>query len=54
MPGRRSNAAWMYANSTIGDVVVYSAGHRVMEQSNGIGGVWNISWQRWQQYSALA
>lgn len=49
-----SNAAWMYANSTIGDVVVYSAGHRVMEQSNGIGGVWNVSWQRWQQYSALA
>ncbi|MFN8158122.1 MAG: Ig-like domain-containing protein [Candidatus Nanopelagicales bacterium] len=47
-----SNAAWLYANSTIGDVVVYSAGHREMEQSNGIG-VWNVSWSRWQQYSAL-
>lgn len=48
-----SNAAWLYANSSIGDVVVYSAGHRMMEQSNGIG-VWNVSWSRWQQYSALS
>jgi lipoprotein-anchoring transpeptidase ErfK/SrfK len=48
-----SNAAWLYENSTIGDVVVYSAGHRSMEQSNGIG-VWNVSWERWQQYSVLA
>lgn len=47
-----SNAAWLYENSTIGDVVVYSAGHRSMEQSNGIG-VWNVSWERWQQYSVL-
>lgn len=48
-----SNAAWLYANSTIGDVVVYSPGHRVMETSNGIG-IWNVSWTRWQQYSVLS
>jgi lipoprotein-anchoring transpeptidase ErfK/SrfK len=48
-----ANAAWLYANSTIGDVVVYSAGHHLMELSNGIG-VWNVSWARWQQYSSLA
>jgi lipoprotein-anchoring transpeptidase ErfK/SrfK len=48
-----SNAAWLYQNSSIGDVVVYSAGHRVMEQSNGIG-LWNVSWARWQKYSSLS
>lgn len=48
-----SNAAWMYENSQIGDVVVYSSGHRMMETGNGIG-IWNVSWDRWQQYSALS
>ena len=47
-----SNAAWLYANSTIGDVVVYTGNDKLMEPGNGIG-VWNISWKKWQQGSAL-
>jgi lipoprotein-anchoring transpeptidase ErfK/SrfK len=48
-----SNAAWLYANSTVGDVVVYTGNSKMMEPGNGIG-VWNISWKKWQQGSALA
>jgi len=48
-----ANALWMYNNSHIGDVVVYSSGHTVMEPGNGWG-LWNISWSHWQSYSALS
>ncbi len=48
-----SNAAWLYANSEIGDVVVYTGSNRAMNGGNGIT-VWNVSWARWQQYSALS
>jgi lipoprotein-anchoring transpeptidase ErfK/SrfK len=48
-----SNAAWYYANSTPGDVVVYTGNDKMMEPGNGIG-LWNISWNKWQQGSALA
>jgi lipoprotein-anchoring transpeptidase ErfK/SrfK len=46
-----SNAAWLYAISRPGDVVIYTGNARMMESGNGIG-LWNISWNRWQQYSA--
>jgi lipoprotein-anchoring transpeptidase ErfK/SrfK len=48
-----TNAAWLYANTRVGDVVVYTGGTRTLEPGNGIT-VWNVSWQRWKQYSALA
>ena len=47
-----SNAAWLYANSRPGDVVVYTGNDRAMNGGNGIT-VWNTSWSRWQRYSAL-
>lgn len=48
-----ANALWLYNASHIGDVVVYSGNSRAMEPGNGIT-VWNVSWERWQRYSALA
>jgi lipoprotein-anchoring transpeptidase ErfK/SrfK len=47
------NAAWLYANSRPGDVVVYTGNDRGIEGGNGIT-VWNVSWPRWQKYSALS
>jgi lipoprotein-anchoring transpeptidase ErfK/SrfK len=47
------NAAWLYSVSRPGDVVIYSGNGRTMESGNGIG-LWNISWTRWQKYSALS
>jgi lipoprotein-anchoring transpeptidase ErfK/SrfK len=47
------NAAWLYANSRPGDVVIYTGNSRTIEGGNGIT-VWNVSWPRWQEYSALA
>jgi len=48
-----ADAAWLYANTLVGDVVVYTGGTRTLEPGNGIT-VWNVSWQRWKRYSALA
>jgi lipoprotein-anchoring transpeptidase ErfK/SrfK len=48
-----SNAAWLYANSRPGDVVVYTGNDRKIEGGNGIT-VWNVSWSRWQKFSALS
>ena len=47
-----SNAAWLYSRSRPGDVVIYTGNDRTMESGNGLG-LWNISWTRWQKYSAL-
>jgi len=47
------NAAWLYANSRPGDVVIYTGNSRTIEGGNGIT-VWNVSWSRWQKYSALS
>ena len=47
------NAAWLYANSRPGDVVIYTGNSRTIEGGNGIT-VWNVSWPRWQKYSALS
>jgi lipoprotein-anchoring transpeptidase ErfK/SrfK len=48
-----SNAAWLYAISRPGDVVIYTGNERRIEGGNGIT-VWNVSWPRWKQYSAIA
>ncbi len=47
-----ANAAWLYANSEPGDVVVYTGSDRPMEIGNGIG-IWNMSFAHWQRGSAL-
>ena len=47
------NAAWLYANSRPGDVVIYTGNSRTIEGGNGIT-VWNVSWPRWLKYSALS
>ncbi len=41
-----AHAAWFFANSKIGDVVVYTGGHRAMEWGNGYT-AWNMSFDRW-------
>ena len=46
------NAAWMYDQSEIGDVVVYTGTDKPMNSGNGIT-VWNYSWDRWKSFSAL-
>ena len=47
-----ANAAWLYANSRVGDVVVYSGSSRRMEPWNGMG-LWNVPWDEWSAGSAL-
>jgi lipoprotein-anchoring transpeptidase ErfK/SrfK len=47
-----ANAAWLYANSEIGDVVVYTGHDKPIEAGNGIT-VWNTFWAKWQNYSVL-
>ena len=46
------NAHWLYQNSEIGDVVIYTGSDRPMEGFNGIG-LWNIPLDQWTQGSAL-
>ena len=48
-----ANAAWLYANSEIGDVVVYTGHDKPIESGNGIT-VWNTTWAKWQTYSVLS
>lgn len=40
------NAKWMYDNSNIGDVVVYTGGSRPLEWGNGYT-AWEMSWEKW-------
>ncbi len=49
-----ANAAWLYASSRVGDVVVYTGTplNKKMTSGNGIG-VWNLSWSTWLEGSAL-
>ena len=47
-----SNAEWLYHQSTIGDVVIYTGSDRPMEGFNGIG-LWNIPLDHWAKGSAL-
>ena len=47
-----ANAQWMYANSKVGDVVVFTGSSRVFQPTEGIG-VWQYSFAQWQKQSAL-
>ncbi|GAB3453697.1 Ig-like domain-containing protein [Kineococcus endophyticus] len=47
------DAKWMYDNSKVGDVVVYTGSDRGIEPGNGFT-VWNETYQQWQQGSALS
>jgi lipoprotein-anchoring transpeptidase ErfK/SrfK len=42
-----ANAAWLFNESRIGDVVIYTGSARKMTLDNGIG-VWNLTWSQWQ------
>jgi lipoprotein-anchoring transpeptidase ErfK/SrfK len=46
-----TNAKWLYQNSAIGDVVIYSGNNRSIESGNGIT-VWNVGWKTWKGYAA--
>ena len=47
------NAKWFYDNSLPGDPVDFSGSNREFKPTEGIG-VWQYSWEQWQQQSALA
>jgi lipoprotein-anchoring transpeptidase ErfK/SrfK len=47
-----ANAKWMYNNSKVGDVVVFTGSSRVFQPTEGIG-VWQYSFSQWQKQSAL-
>jgi len=47
------NAKWMYDNSKVGDVVVFTGSSRVFQPTEGIG-VWQYSFAQWQKQSALS
>ena len=47
-----ANAEWMYDNSKVGDVVVFTGSSRVFQPTEGIG-VWQYSFAQWQKQSAL-
>jgi lipoprotein-anchoring transpeptidase ErfK/SrfK len=46
------NAKWMYDNSKVGDIVVFTGSNRVFQPTEGIG-VWQYSFSQWQKQSAL-
>ncbi|MEZ0490749.1 Ig-like domain-containing protein [Kineococcus sp. TBRC 1896] len=46
------NAKWMFDQSKVGDVVVYTGSDRGIEPGNGFT-VWNEAYPQWQQGSAL-
>jgi lipoprotein-anchoring transpeptidase ErfK/SrfK len=46
------NAAWLFENSSVGDVVTYVNGLRSLESGNGWTD-WNTAWPAWQAKSAL-
>jgi lipoprotein-anchoring transpeptidase ErfK/SrfK len=46
------NAAWLFEQSTVGDVVEVTGSDRVMEAGNGWTD-WNLSWREYKQGSAL-
>lgn len=47
-----ANADWLYHLSNIGDVVEYVGTDRDIEPGNGYSD-WNLSWEEWQEGSAL-
>lgn len=50
-----SNAAWLYENSLVGDVVeTEHTGRPVTHLGNGWGAVWNATPEKWRTYSMLS
>jgi lipoprotein-anchoring transpeptidase ErfK/SrfK len=49
---RSSDARWLYESSLVGDPVVTTGTDRWMEEGNGLGGAWNVDWERWTSRSA--
>jgi lipoprotein-anchoring transpeptidase ErfK/SrfK len=47
-----ADAIWLYDNSLIGDPVVTTGTGRPTEEWNGLGGIWNYSWDEWVTRSA--
>lgn len=41
------HARWLYETSMVGDPVETVGTGRQMEPYNGLGGVWNVSWEEW-------
>jgi lipoprotein-anchoring transpeptidase ErfK/SrfK len=50
---KMADAAWLHDNVLIGDPVVTTGTGKDMERDNGMGGVWNVSWDEWRAASAL-
>jgi len=48
-----ANAEWMFRNSKVGDLVVFTGSSRVFQPTDGIG-VWAYSYAGWKAQSALA
>jgi hypothetical protein len=48
-----SNAAWLYNESIIGDVVEYTGSDKPMTLTNGIGD-WNLSFPDYAKGSSLS
>lgn len=48
-----ANAAWMYDQSTVGDIVDFTGSNRTFLPSEGIG-VWQFSYANWKSQSALS
>lgn len=43
-----ANAKWLYEQTIMGDVVEVKGTDRPLEGWNGMGAVWNYSWEEWQ------
>jgi hypothetical protein len=50
---KMADAIWLYENVLIGDPVVTTGTGKDMERDNGMGGIWNVSWDEWRSASAL-
>jgi lipoprotein-anchoring transpeptidase ErfK/SrfK len=46
------NAAWLFEQSTVGDVVIVTGSDRELEEGNGWTD-WNVSWAEYREGSAL-
>lgn len=49
------NAAWLYKNTLVGDVVeTRGTGRKITSLQNGWGALWNVSPEKWRTYSVLS
>lgn len=49
---RVDDAKWVYDHVVVGDPVITTGTDRPMEEGNGLGGAWDVSWERWTARSA--